>query len=274
MIERITRNIIEYLSGNLIKESIVPILNIVFESDRQLSQVNAELDLKTFIYERYKHRISAFHPDKEHLLEMDIKEISISFNKYDKDGSIYEVMKQILSKKKGKTKYFYYDCRKEENAFDYSIFAKDKFISYPLKEYQKTIVRSLVCMLIKSPPEGQEELLGQIHKILGYYRILIPFALKESVEGTSLLPWLLDSPNLSKRKYKLLVFLMLNCNILIRNGNGPYGFYSIGEFACAKAVAHLTTKNYEDGNYHSILSCYYLQQVRNFAEFCYGPMSS
>ncbi len=68
LIERTTRNIVEYLSLNLIKESIVPILNIVLESDRQLSLVNAELDLKTFIYERYKHRISSFHPEKEHLL--------------------------------------------------------------------------------------------------------------------------------------------------------------------------------------------------------------
>jgi hypothetical protein len=50
LIERVTRNIVEYLSLNLIKESIVPILNIVFESDKQLSLVNAELDLKTFIY--------------------------------------------------------------------------------------------------------------------------------------------------------------------------------------------------------------------------------
>lgn len=64
LIERITRNIVEYLSLNLIKESIVPILSIVFESDRQLSQTNAELDLKTYIFERYKHRINAFHPEK------------------------------------------------------------------------------------------------------------------------------------------------------------------------------------------------------------------
>lgn len=58
---------------------------------------------------------------------------------------------------------------------------------------------------------------------------------------------------------------MLNCNILIRNGSDLYGFYSIADYACARAVAHLTTKNYDDGNYHSIISCYYLQQVRNFA---------
>lgn len=64
LIERITRNIVEYLSLNLIKESIVPILSIVFESDRQLSQTNAELDLKTYIFERYKHRINSFHPEK------------------------------------------------------------------------------------------------------------------------------------------------------------------------------------------------------------------
>jgi hypothetical protein len=87
---------------------------------------------------------------------MDIKEFASNFSKYDKDSSIYEVTKRILSKKKNKNKYFYYDCRKEENAFDYSVFAKDKFISFPLKDYQKTIIRCLISMLIRSPPESQQ----------------------------------------------------------------------------------------------------------------------
>lgn len=43
---------------------------------------------------------------------MDIKEFSTNFTKYEKDSSIYEVSKRLLSKKKNKNKYFYYDCRK------------------------------------------------------------------------------------------------------------------------------------------------------------------
>jgi hypothetical protein len=49
------------------------LINIMFETDKELSRVNAELDLKTFIYERYKHRLANFHPQKEHVLEIDIK---------------------------------------------------------------------------------------------------------------------------------------------------------------------------------------------------------
>jgi hypothetical protein len=197
---------------------------------------------------------------------MDIKEFSGNFPKYEKATSINEASKKLLTKKKNKNKYFYYDCRKEENAFDYSVFANQKFITFPLKNYQKTIVRSLITILIKSPKDTQEELITQIHKVLGFYRILLPFALQEVVEGTTLLQWLLDCPSHSKRKYKLLVFLTLNNNIFVRNDNGPYGFYSIADYACAKVIIHLAQKDYnQTGDYHTILSSYYLQQVRRFS---------
>jgi hypothetical protein len=88
---------------------------MILESDKELSSVNAELDLKTFLYERYKHRLSSFHPDKEHVLEIDIKEFSVSFQKYDRGSAIYEVSKQMLSKKKNKNKLLFFDCRKDIN---------------------------------------------------------------------------------------------------------------------------------------------------------------
>lgn len=90
------------------------------------------------------------------MLEIDIKEFAASFPKYDKDTAIYEVSKRLLAKRKNKNKYFYYDCRKEENAFGYSVFANSAFISFPLKDYQKTIVRSLLTILFKSAPEQQD----------------------------------------------------------------------------------------------------------------------
>lgn len=44
------------------------------EGDKALNLVNAELDLKTYIFERYKFaQINAFDPLGEHVLEIDIK---------------------------------------------------------------------------------------------------------------------------------------------------------------------------------------------------------
>jgi hypothetical protein len=187
LLEQIKRNVADNLMQGLAQENIVPLLTIIIESDRTLSLTNAELDLKTFLYERYKHRINAFHPDKEHILEIDIKEFTASFPKYEKDGPINEACKRLLTKKKNKNKYFYYDCRKEENAFGYSVFAGMNFVSYPLKEYQKTVIRALIANLYRCPVEQQDELLTQIHKILSYFRIMLPFALREIVDGRNLL---------------------------------------------------------------------------------------
>lgn len=64
LMQRITRNLTVFFKEELIKDSIFSLLNIILESDKELSQVNAELDLKTFIFERYKHRLASFHPDK------------------------------------------------------------------------------------------------------------------------------------------------------------------------------------------------------------------
>ena len=84
--------------------------------------------------------------------------------------------------------------------------------------------------------------------MLAYYRILVPFALKQTIEGTNLLVWLLESPNHSKRKYKLLTFLLTNCNIFVRLlGSQPYAFHSIADYACAKVALHLLHTNYEQG---------------------------
>jgi hypothetical protein len=85
------------------------------------------------------------------------------------------------------------------------------------------------------------------------------------VDGTSLLDWLLECPNHSKRRYKLLVFLLLNNNIFIKNGNDLYSFYSISDFACARVVNYLTSRDFENGDFQPILSAYYLQQVRRFS---------
>lgn len=203
---------------------------------------------------------------------MDIKELSTNFAKYEKDSSIYEVSKRLLSKKKNKNKYFYYDCRKEDNAFDYSVFAQQKFIGFALKDHHKTIVRCMIALLVRSPKENQEELMIQILKILSFYRILLPFALNENVDGTNLLQWLLDSPNHSKYKYKLLAFLTLNSNIFIRKSGNLYGFYSIADYTCAKIIDYVTAK--KEIKYETVLSCYYLQQIRRFSEFCTTPLSN
>ena len=68
LISRITRNLNIFFKENLIKNNTFPLVNIILSSDKELSNVNAELDLKTFLYERYKHRLATFHPDKEHVL--------------------------------------------------------------------------------------------------------------------------------------------------------------------------------------------------------------
>jgi hypothetical protein len=126
----------------------------VLESDRTFGLVNAELDIKTYLYDRYKHRLNAFHPDKEHVLEIDIKEFTQSFSKYDKGSAIYEASKRLLAKKKNKNKYFYFDCRKPENSLGYSSIAGVNFISFRLKEYQKAIVRCLISLLFRSTAEN------------------------------------------------------------------------------------------------------------------------
>lgn len=96
----------------MISENIVPIIQIIFESDKELSLVNAELDLKSYIYERYLHVINSFHPDKEHVIEVDGTQLAENFSKYEKDSAIYEVSKKILKKKKNKNRFFSYDCRR------------------------------------------------------------------------------------------------------------------------------------------------------------------
>jgi hypothetical protein len=129
------------------------------------------------LYERYKHRIASFDPDKEHVLEIDIKEFSSGFPKYDKGSAIYEVSKQMLSKKKNKNKLLFYDCRQDKNQFDYSHFGKCSFISYPVKEHFKTMIRSLLASLFDAENvEAQDQMLSDLHKLLYNFRILLPFA--------------------------------------------------------------------------------------------------
>jgi hypothetical protein len=59
----------------------------------------------------------------------------------------------------------------------------------------------------------------------------------------------------------------------LKNSEEPYSFYSIADYACAKIVNHLVRSDYQNGHYNSIISCYYLQQVRRFSEFCATPLS-
>lgn len=148
--QRITRNITIFFKENLIKDSIFTLINMILESDKTLSYVNAELDLKTFLYERYKHRLASFHPDKEHVLEIDIKEYSISFPKYERGSAIYEVSKQMLAKNKNKSKLLFYDCRKDKNQFDYSHFGNSKFVNFPIKEHFKTMIKSILTTLFET----------------------------------------------------------------------------------------------------------------------------
>jgi hypothetical protein len=84
---------------------------------------------------------------------------------------------------------------------------------------------------------------------------------------------LIDCPSHSKRKYKLLVFLLLNNNIFVKSSEDPYNFYSLADYACARVVAHLLHSDYQSGQHDSILACLYLQQVRRFGEFCATPFS-
>jgi hypothetical protein len=62
--QRITRNINIFFKENLIKQSIFTLVNMILASDKDISYVNAELDLKTYLFERYKHRIEKFDPLK------------------------------------------------------------------------------------------------------------------------------------------------------------------------------------------------------------------
>jgi hypothetical protein len=81
---------------------------------------------------------------------VDINEFQKSFQKYDRGSAIYDVSKELLSKKKNKNKLLFYDCRKEQNAFEYSHFGKCNFLSYPVKEHFKTMVRSLLATLYEA----------------------------------------------------------------------------------------------------------------------------
>ena len=132
LMQAITRNINVFFKENLIQQSIFSLINIILTSDKELSNVNAELDLKTYLFERYSHRLENFKPNKEHVLEIDINEFQKSFQKYDRGSAIYEVIKTMLLKKKNKNKLFFYDCRKEGNEFDYSFFGKSQFLNYCL----------------------------------------------------------------------------------------------------------------------------------------------
>jgi hypothetical protein len=111
LMQRITRNLNIFFKENLIKQSTFTLISMILASDKELSNVNAELDLKTFLYERYKHRLASFNPFKEHVLEIDINEFQKSFPKYDRGSAIYSVSKELLAKKKNKNKLLFYDCR-------------------------------------------------------------------------------------------------------------------------------------------------------------------
>jgi hypothetical protein len=189
---KVTRNFTVFLKENLIKENIFSLASAILESNQQLNLANAELDLKTYLYERYKGRIATFHPDKEHVLEIDIKEFSTSFSKYDRGSAIYTVSKVLLSKKKNKNRFFYYDCRKPANAFDYSTFAETRFLEVPIRPTERLIVRSLLSILFSSTVDKLEDAVTQVHRILLNYRILLPCAVKEVVDGKTLIDWLLD----------------------------------------------------------------------------------
>jgi mannitol/fructose-specific phosphotransferase system IIA component len=117
------------------------------------------------------------------VLEIDIKEFASNFSKYDKGSAIYEVSKRLLTKKKNKNRYFYYDCRREDCAFDFSSFGNCFFVNHGLKDNQRRIIKSLLSILFRSRAEQQEQLIQQIHKILLNYRILLPYTISETVEG-------------------------------------------------------------------------------------------
>lgn len=92
-----------------------------------------------------------------------------------------------------------------------------RFIDYPLSSQQKNMIEPVIRNLFLAKPEAQEEIILQLHKILANYRILIPHAINTEIEGVTLIDWLLSSANNSKRKYKLLLSLTLNNNLLIRS---------------------------------------------------------
>jgi len=94
----------------------------------------------------------------------------------------------------------------------------------------------MISHLFKCSEDKQEELLAQIHKLLLNYRILLPFVVSQTFEGVTLVDWLISSPNHSRRKFKLLVFLTLNSNNFAKLNEGLYSFYSIGDFVCAKII--------------------------------------
>ena len=50
LMRAITRNINVFFKENLIQQSIFSLINIILTSDKQLSNVNAELDLKTYLF--------------------------------------------------------------------------------------------------------------------------------------------------------------------------------------------------------------------------------
>ena len=270
---QVTLTLVMCLERGIIKENIVPLLNMIFDTDKTLTQVNAELDLKTFLFERYQHRIQAFDPFKEHLLEIDMKEFSINFSKYGNNSPIYDVSKRLLSKKKNKNRYFYYDCRKECNAFDYSLIGECPFINYELKSYQKRIIRSMLNMLMSGEIKKEnDEIVVQLHKLLLNYRILLPFALSEMVNGMTLVEWLINEPSLSRKKYKLLVFLSLNCNLLIKDKTGGlYNFRSLSDYVCCKVA--LILFNQKEERLSSLLAGVYMLQVTKFSTVCNAHFS-
>jgi hypothetical protein len=50
LMQRITRNLTIFFKEKLIKQSSFSLINMILASDKELSSVNAELDLKTFLY--------------------------------------------------------------------------------------------------------------------------------------------------------------------------------------------------------------------------------
>jgi len=65
-----------------------------------------------------------------------------------------------------------------------------------------------------------------------------------------------------------LLFLCLNNNIFIRaNEDSLYSYYSIADYSCSKIIEIIASRSYENEEYHPIISCLYLQQVRKFSDF-------
>lgn len=169
----------------------------------------------------------------------------------------------MLSKKKNKNKLLFYDCRQEKNQFDYSYFGKCLFLSYPIKEHFKTMIRSLLSSLFEADKtEIQDQMLTDLHKLLYNFRILLPFTVYESVRGKNLIDWLLFSSNHSKRKFKLLTFLTLNANLFVKREG--YSFISLSDYICARIIKS-TINSSEDITWRAF-NVLYLSQVRKFSE--------